>query len=229
MIANINLGEKHLLKKIITILVILCFLTAGIAVASGENVKNIYFNKIDEEFHEKDEKTLTIILCKHGLDGSRIPIEVEIDLEDGKNLEDAIEEKCYELLEDDPEIKSLLEDNVTQELIMKIKSKGRGLHFRFNSRIQFFKLYKIFPLLPPYFRTFIPVPLIFCQYKNDKRANTTISQIGGNNSTYVDGPHRVISIGFYGVSWWVGKISLVGFVIRSGFVGISLLTRIKEL
>ena len=112
---------------------------------------------------------------------------------------------------------------------MKIRSRGRGLHFRFNSRIQFFKLYKLFPVLPPYFRTFIIFPLVFCQYSNDNRAVTTISQIGGNNSTTVTGPHRVISVGFYGVSWWIGKVSLIGFVVRNGFVGISLLTRIKNL
>ena len=230
MIANINLGEIQLPKKLIVILVVLGFLTSGIAVVSGEKVQNFYNLETEKISSEKNENTITVTLFKHEFDGSSTPFEVEIELEEGKDIEDAIEEKCLELLENDALIKSLAEDdNITQELIMKIRSRGRGLHIRFNSRVQFFKLYKLFPFLPPYFRTFIIVPLIFCQYKNDKKARTEISQIKGNNSTTVVGPHRVMSIGFYGVSWWVGKVSLIGFVVRNGFIGISLLTRIKKL
>lgn len=220
-------------KKLIVILIALGFITSGIAVASGENVSVIKNNVKENEdaISEKDQNTITVTLFKHEFDGSKTPMEVEIELEEGKDIEDLIEEKCLELLEDDPIIERLNDDeNITQELIMKIRSRGRGLHVRFNSRIQFFKLYKLFPVLPPYFRTFIIFPLIFCQYSNDNRASTTISQLGGgNNSTSVVGPHRVISIGFYGVSWWIGKVSLIGFVVRNGFVGISLLTRIKKL
>lgn len=219
-------------KKLIVILVALGFITSGIAVASGENVTVEKYNTKDTEdvTSEKDQNTITVTLFKHEFDGSRTPVEVKIELEEGKDLVETIEEKCLELLEDDPIIESLNDDeNISQEFIMKIRSRGRGLHIRFNSRIQFFKLYKLFPVLPPYFRTFIIFPLILCQYSNDNRAVTTISQIGGNNSTIVNGPHRVISIGFYGVSWWIGKVSLIGFVVRNGFVGISLLTRIKKL
>lgn len=219
-------------KKLIVILVALGFITSGIAVASGENVSVTKYNikETEDVISEKDQNTIIVTLFKHEFDGSKTPMEVEIELEEGRDIEDLIEEKCLELLEDDPIIERLNDDeNISQELIMKIRSRGRGLHIRFNSRIQFFKLYKLFPVLPPYFRTFIIFPLIFCQYSNDNRANTTISQIGGNNTTSVNGPHRVISIGFYGVSWWIGKVSLIGFVVRNGFVGISLLTRIKKL
>ncbi len=216
-------------KKLIVILVALGFISSGIAFASGEQVTKYNIRETEEITSDMDENTITVTLFKHEFDGSRTPIEVEIELEEGKDIGELIEEKCLEYLEDDPIINRLVEENITQELIMKIRSRGRGLHIRFNSRVQFFKLYKLFPFLPPYFRTFVIVPLIICNYKNDNRANTTLSQIKGNNSTTVVGPHRVISIGFYGISWWIGKVSLVGFVVRNGFVGISLLTRIKKL
>lgn len=216
-------------KKLIVILITLGLLTSGISIVSAEKVHKYNFSKSEEVSPEKDSKTLTVTLYKHEIDGSKTPIKVEIELEEGKDIGDTIEEKCYEILENDPKIQNLLENNDTQELIMKIKSRGKGLHFRFNTRIQLFKLYKIFPLLPPYFRTFIILPIIICQYKNDKKAYTTLTAIRGNNSTTVVGPHRVISIGFYGISWWIGKFSLWGFVFRNGFVGISILTRIKKL
>ena len=211
------------------ILVVLGFISSSIAIVSGEKVSK--FNSIiktEEIIHEKVENTITITLYKHELDGSRTPLEVEIELEEGKDIGDQIEEKCLEYLDDDPFIKRLEDENITQELFMKIRSRGRGLHIRFNSRVQFFKLYKLFPFLPPYFRTFYIVPLLICQYKRDNKAFTTLSQIRGNNSTLVQGPHRVISVGFYGISWWIGKVSLIGFVLRNGFVGVSLLTRIKK-
>ncbi len=216
-------------KKLIVILVVLSFISSGIAVASGEQVTKYNIRETEEVISEKDENTITVTLFKHEFDGSITPIEVEIELEEGTDIEEVIEEKCLEFLDNDPIMNSLAEENITQELFMKIRSRGRGLHIRFNSRVQFFKLYKLFPFLPPYFRTFYIVPLIICNYKNDKRANTTLSQIKGNNSTTVLGPHRVISIGFYGISWWIGKVSLVGFIVRNGFVGVSLLTRIKKL
>jgi hypothetical protein len=217
-------------KKLIVILVVLGFISSGIAVASGENVKK-YHNICDTEkvVSEKSENVITITLFKHEFDGSKTPFEVEIELEEGKDIGELIEEKCLEYLEDDPFIKKLEDENITQELFMKIRSRGRGLHIRFNSRVQFFKLYKFFPLLPPYFRTFVIVPLLICRYKRDNRAVTTLTQINGNNSTMVQGPHSVISVGFYGISWWIGKVSLVGFILRNGFVGVSLLTRIKKL
>ena len=219
-------------KKLIVILITLGLLISGLSVASAVNVRNYKFYKPEESTTEKDVKTFTITLFKTEIDGSETPIDVEIEIEKGKNIEDAIEEKCYEILENDPKIKNLLENNETnesQQFIKKIKSRGKGLHFRFNTRIQLFKLYKIFPLLPPYFRTFIILPIVICQYKNDKKAYTTLTAINGSNSTTTVGPHRVISIGFYGISWWIGKVSLWGFVFRNGFVGISLYTRIKKL
>jgi hypothetical protein len=234
LITNYNLGEKELSKKIMVILVVLGIILSGLAVASGESVTKIHkISETDEVISEKKDDILTITLLKHEFDGSKTPIEIEIEPEEGKDLGELIEEKCMELLEEDPFIKSLEEDeNITQEFFMKIRSRGRGLHLRFNSRVQFFKLYKLFPFLPPYFRTLYIVPLLICQYKRDNKAFTTLEPLRSNttvNSTLITGRHRVISIGFYGISWWVGKVSMIGFVLRNGFVGISLMTRIKML
>jgi len=218
-------------KKIIVILVVLGVISSGIAVVSGEKVTKSQNNhKTEEVKSENNDNTITVTLFKHDFDGSKTPIEVDIELEAGKNVEDLIEEKCWEILDDDPFIKRLEDENLTQEFFMKIRSRGRGLHLRFNSRVQFFKLYKLFPFLPPYFRTFYIVPLLICQYKRDKKAFTTLEPLKANtsNSSLITGPHRVISIGFYGISWWVGKVSMIGFVIRNGFAGISLMTRIKK-
>lgn len=230
--AYINLGEIKLQKKLIVILITLGLLISGISAVSAVNVRNYNFFKPEESPSVKDVKTLTVTLFKHEFDGSKTPIDVKIELEEGKDIVAEIEKKCYEILENDPKIQSLLENNETndtQQFIQKIKSRGKGLHFRFNTRIQLFKLYKIFPLLPPYFRTFIILPIVICQYKKDNKAYTTLTSINGSNSTTIVGPHRVISIGFYGISWWIGKFSLYGFIFRNGFVGISLLTRIKKL
>jgi hypothetical protein len=201
-------------------------------VVSGSNVKICNPLETEEVSCEKDVKTITVTLFKHEMDGSRTPIEVEIELEEGIDIEDVIEEKCCEIFNNDPQFKIFEEEddeNITHKFFYTIRSRGRGIHVRFNTRIQFFKLYKLFPVLPPYFRTLIFFPIVFCQYRFDGRAFTRVSQIGGNNSTIVRGPHRVISAGFFGISWWIGKVSLSGFIVRKGFVGVSVFTRIVKL
>ena len=88
-------------KKLIVILIALGFLTSGISVASAEKVHIPKFYETEEVSPEKDGKTLTITLFKHEIDGSKTPIEVEIKLEEGKDIGDLIEEKCYEILENE--------------------------------------------------------------------------------------------------------------------------------
>ena len=216
---------KKIGKKAFVIFATIAFIMSSATGAYAVNVQN----ELTIEETTGSEQTIIVSALKYSFDGSAEPIKIEVQVSEGEDIDEAIEEKIDEILAQDDELLNLLANNSTQGLITKIVSRGRGLHLKFNVRVQLLKLFKLFPLLPPYFLTAWIVPTVICRYPNDQGAFTTISDFQGNITISVEGPQRVLSIGFYGISWWIGKVSFLGFVARTGFRGISLYTNIKEL
>jgi len=213
--------EKKLIVSFISVVILISGLTTVSAVTIEKENPNI---KDDEP----SLQTETVTLYRFGLDGSLTPVEVEVELKEGQDLNDAIEEKCVELLENDPEFQESLDDNTTMGALSIVKSRGRGLHLKLRPSIQWPIKYKLFPMLPPYVFRRVHIPIVYCKYTRDDRALTTITPLSGEIATTVEGPHSVLCIGFYGFKWWAGHVSLLGFGLRTGFVGISIITKVNK-
>lgn len=232
-ISNITLktlGELQLLtleKKLIVTLVSLIILLSGLSTASAISIKK------DSSYTSEAEtstSTKMVTLYRFGTDGSITPVEVEVEVEEGQDINEAIEEKCLTILENDTEFQGLLNDSVSRNITSIVRSRGRGFHLKFVFTIQWLKSFDFFPLLPPYIFRRIRIPIVYCKYKNDPKAKTTITPLlNRTNKLVVEGPHSVRSIGFFGFKWWFGHISWLGFGIRTGFVGFSISTKTVKL
>ena len=84
-------------KKLIVIFMSLTFLTSGIITASAITIQE---NKVGEQ-KETTPLTKTVILHRHGIDGSVTPFEVNLNLEDGQDIGKVMADKCEELLENE--------------------------------------------------------------------------------------------------------------------------------
>lgn len=201
----------------------LIILLSAISTATAISIKN--FNPYNKE-DETSISTETVTLYRFGQDGLITPIKVEIKVEEGQDINKAIEEKSVELLENDVEFKGLLNENVSRNFTSIIRSRGKGFHLKFNIRIKWWKSFDFLPLLPSYFFRRVNIPIVYCRYKNDTKAKTTVIPIFDRvNTTVLEGPHKVRCIGFVGFKWWFGHISWLGFKIRTGFVGLSIFTK----
>ena len=213
-------------KKIVGIFITLIILFSGITTVSAITMKNETINSQDNET-EKEVETVTIF--RYGLDGSVQPFEIEITVDNETNVYDVMEEKCEKLLNQDPEFKNLVENNTKYKYISRIKSRGRGIHLKVAPQILWPLKFKLFPLLPPYIFRRVKVPIIYCRYPRDQKAYTEVTPLISGNTSTISGCHSVLSVGFFGFKWWLGSISFLGFVIRNGFSGFSLITRTRPL
>lgn len=213
-------------KKIIGILLSFLILLSGITTVSAINIKN---ETITSEKNETIEEFETVTIFRYGLDGSVEPFQIELKVDDQKDISQLMEEKCEELLKEDPEFKELANNNSKYNFITRIKSRGRGIHLKIAPQILWPLKFKLFPLLPPYIFRRVRIPIIYCRYSRDQKAYTTLTPLIGGNSTTINGSHSVLSIGFFGFKWWVGSISFLGFVVRTGFSGFSLIARTRPL
>ena len=181
------------------------FLTSGIATSSAITIQK---NEIGEQggtLSEIAPLTKTVTLYRHGIGGSVSPVEVTIELDDCKDIEDVIADKCEKLLENDEEIQNFLkESNSNVRFFCKVKSKGRGFHYQTLLLEKLLVRYLLFRLNLPRIHTLLNKPLVLCRYKKDPKANTTItSLIFQNTKRYMEGKHMVIAIYFLGfTSWW---------------------------
>jgi hypothetical protein len=191
-------------KIIVALLISLLFLISGMISSSAYTInkkteKENCNNKVEiQSFSRK----ITVYRC--GIDGIVTPVEIEVN-----NLEDineAISEKCEELLTNDVDFKGL---NFTMALgiFTFVKSHGRGIH------------------LKPFKRS----NTIFCRYPRDSKAYTTLISLFGGGRKTISGPHSVISFRFVGFKWWIGRTSILGFFMRTGYVGYSSFTAIRGL
>jgi hypothetical protein len=216
-------------KRLAVIFICLAFLLPSITVSSAENLK---FFKSSENMNLKEissvKKTYTIY--RFGPDGSISPIQVDIDLDKGQDLGEIIANKCEELFEKDIEMQKLIEielENLTFGFICKIKSQGRGFHYKSMLLEKMIIRFFLFRFGLPRITTILHTPLIVCRYAKDTSAKTKITQLFGKNDTInktmiIEGNHTVIAQNFIGYTTWIGRFSksLLDIVPRA-FAGIA--------
>ena len=157
---------NKLFKKTIAIFICLIFLISAVTISSATTLKKEETTTSEENLPtETTSPVKEITVYRYGPDGTVTPKKVMIKLEKDQDLGKAIAEKCDELIEGDTEMQSFFQGNNSSSYVLKrISSYGRGLHLRFTIRIQLDKKIDLFPLLPPYFKTAIFVPIRFCKY-----------------------------------------------------------------
>jgi len=222
---------NKIIKKSIAVMMFLIVMTSLMTVTSAislNETKKVL--KEEEPIETDDEQVKELTVLRYAPDGTITKKVVKINLEEGQDIGVAIADKCEELTENDPEIQSMLKKNKTNlSFLSKIWSVGRGFHFKTTIRLQLIQKLKLFPFLPPYFRTAIFIPTNFCKYTKDPKAKTVIKPLYfGENQTF-EGPHQVFNLGFIGYTGWIGHISFMGFIFRTGFAGFTALAQGKEL
>lgn len=219
----------HKFKKIIIALfMVITIFISGLPAASSISI-SINNQNNDENLTTTTRETVTLL--RYGADGSITPIEIEIDVKEGTDVYDAVEEKCLEMIQNDEEFKDLQANpNITRNITSIVKSRGKGFHLLFIFTIKWVKMFDFFQFLPPFQYRRLPIPIIYAKYKKDLTAETKITPIYDlKNTSVIKGPHSVTTIGFIGFKWWLGHISWAGFVIKTGFVGFSVYTKTKRL
>jgi hypothetical protein len=191
-------------NNIFTIFITLVLFISGLSTLSANPIH------IDNET-KKDVTSITqtiekVTVFRHGIDGIITKVNLEIELKEGININDAIADKCEKLIKEDANFQNLTNDSILKNYISFIKSKGKGLHIHFSKR-----------------------RLIFCRYFRDQEASTIIVPFMGNDSITFKGPHRILAFRFVGYKWWLGRVSLLGFSLRTGFIGYSLFSSVKKL
>lgn len=224
---------NKLVKKAIVILLSLTFVLSAAITSSAIMIENQESNVSEQNLiNESTSKVKEITVYRFGPDGIINPIQVTIDVDETQDIGRTIVEKCEELFENDIEMKSFLQGNNSSAYILKrVTSYGRGLHIKLSPRIQLNKRIALFPLLPPYLRTAVFLPIRYCKYTRDPGAYTRISALNNrrNISQEYHGPHEILSVGFIGYTGWVGHVSYLGFFIRTGFAGVSAFTKANEI
>ncbi len=228
------------LNKILVILAVLLFVASATGSAYTVNVNVENEENYAESIEEIKEKTFTIY--KVNPDGTIIPIKIDVE-ESTENLGEFLEEKCNELFEKDVElqeyIKTLQTDNnnTTGNLsvdygFIRIKSHGKGFHFKTKTHIKITTRFKLFKLMLPRVIITAKKCLVFASYANDSKAKTTFyplirsSYYNDTNLTgkIVEGPHNVIVTKFTGYTTWIGRFSNMLFdfdMIPRAFSGVG--------
>ena len=187
-------------KKLIAIVVSLAFVITGISSASSVNTNEV--EKI------REVSTFPVTIYRHGIDGSVEPMEINLKLEEGKYLGEAIADKCQELFENDEELQEYLTSiGIKLGFLCKIKSSGKGFHYQTKLIEKIILRVIRFRLALPRLNTLLTSPLVFCRYKKDLNANTTITSLLLSNTKYVSGNHTVIIHNFIGFTTWFGRFS----------------------
>lgn len=212
-------------KKTFVMLVCLAIIMPAISVSYSETTE------------EKAISTETITLFRYGPDGSITPIKVKIEAKDGKDIGEAIADKCEELFENDAEMQNYVEKsisigNYTIDFgIIKVKSHGRGFHFKTKFLERLALNIILFKLNLPRLGVMVTKQLVFCKYSKDAKAKTTIDPIlrnKTNTTKIVTGPHSVLVINLIGFTTWFGRISISPILPRA-FSGIARLVVCKSL
>jgi hypothetical protein len=222
-------------KKLIVIFMSLTFLTSGIITASAITIQE---NKVGEQ-KETTPLTKTVILYRHGIDGSVTPFEVNLNLEDGQDIGKVMADKCEELLENDEEIQKFLAlSDYKLGFLSKVKSHGRGTHYQTVILGKLVARFILFRLGLPRLHTLLTKPLVYCRYKekrteNDEPANTTITPLLFKNISkprYMEGKHQVIVYNLLGYTTWLRRFSFSPFdVLPRSFAGYATLVICRKL
>jgi len=203
------------MKKIITAMICLIILVSSMGLATSKNV---------------EEDSAKFVIYRLSPDGEISPVEVDIKDVEGKDIGQALEDICTTLFENDAEmqqyVRSLSENNTENETccdtctkwsfqlgMVRVKSHGRGLHFKTKTKIEINTKFKFFKIMLPRIRFTARKPIVFCNYPSDVRAKTTFHSIIGSylneNATgkIVTGNHSVFVRHFIGYTTWCGRFS----------------------
>ena len=212
---------QKLEKRLIVILVSLVFVISGLTVSS-ENI---------QEKTQISTLTKTVTIYRYGIDGKVLPFDINLFLENGKDIEEAISEKCDELLQNDQEIQSYLKiSNNSFGMLCKVKSRGKGFHYQMVLLGKLVIRYILFRLGLPRIHTLLSKPVILCKYPKDPKANTTITSLLFNRTTPMEGNHSVMVFNFIGYTTWCRRFSFTPFnFIPRLFVGYAQFVVCKKL
>jgi len=191
-------------NKIIVLFITQIFLISGLVTASDVNIEKS-IEKTEEEL-EPVSLSKTVILYRHGVDGSITPIKVKINSGNLIDTGDAILEKCQELFENDEEFKNV--SKIKVNIYSMVKSKGRGFHYQMQLLGKLSIRYILFRLGLPRIKTLFNDPLIVCKYKNEEAKTTIRPLLLPNIKVEINGSHIVIVHSFIGFTSWIGRFAL---------------------
>ena len=215
-------------SKILAVAICFLFISTIAQTAMAEKLNAKTNKNIDIE-DETISKLVTIF--RYGLDGNIEPVEVKLDIKNGEDISEALDNKCEELFEKDTELQgyiSNLEKNSSNLSLgyglYRIQSKGKGFHFKTKLFVKIITKFMLLKLKLPYIRVRYKRKTIFCNYQQDPNAQTNItpiiSIIGNKNSTGVTGAHSILVRNFRGYTTWLGRFAFTPLLPRS-FCGIS--------
>ena len=205
---------KNTIRRSIVLFIFLVFLLPSITISSADNLKvTILSDKTNSNEISCVEKSYTIY--RFAPDGSITPLKVDIDTNENQDIGELIADKCEELFEKDIEMQKLIEielENLTFGFVCKVKSHGRGFHYKSMVLEKILSRFVLFRLGLPRLTTILHNPLVLCRYAKDTSASTKITQLYAGNDTanktmIIDGNHTVIAQNFIGYTTWIGRFS----------------------
>lgn len=113
------------MKKINEIFVVwVTLLFLGLALLPSLNAGVLEINV--PQFIPRKENFEEVTIYRFGPDGGLKSVHVNILLEEGRNSEEAITEKCRELYENDKELQQYIKSKVDSPLVTYVKAEGKG-------------------------------------------------------------------------------------------------------
>jgi len=206
---------NKMIKKSTAIFLCLIFLISAVTYSSGTSINKIIL-KADKLIEESEISRETVIIYRCGPDGSIKPISVNLELQEGQDIGDALISKCDQLLEDDKEIKVLLDNpNNTYGFIVRIQSIGKGFHYKTRVLEKMYLRYFLWKLTLPRIATLLARPFLYCRYAKDLTAKTIIKPLLGRNQSEITivGAHGVFVNNFIGYTTWLGRFAYAPFII----------------
>ena len=219
-------------KKLIAILISLAFLTSGVVTASAISIEKPKIKELKENISESSLLLNKVLIYRHGLDGTITPVKIDLELEDEQDIGEAIIEKLDELLDNDQEIQDLMQLlNFTIDFGVRIKSRGKGVHFQTLFFEKILIKFILFRLGLPRIAPICAKTLLFCKYLKDEEAKTTIKFLYGfGETTEMKGKHTVIVRNFIGYTTWFRSFSITPFnILPRAFSGYARLVFCREL
>jgi len=197
-------------KKLMVVSVLLFVLISGLTGAYSASIPK---SSTDGSIH-----TETVTLYRYGPDGTITPININIAFQEGQNPDEAIAQKCSELVSTDIGIQTYLSGNnnmTNVSMFARVTSFGAGSHLKsfFSIRIPFLSLlkYGLLQNLPLRYKIFGPrwIPIIVCNYSKDEGAKTSIETVPtpirpNKTEITIEGKHAIWVSYFVGYVGWRG-------------------------
>ncbi len=221
-------------KKSIALIICFTFITLAVVTSSAQEVQ--HHSNIEDTSEQITSTSNVVTLYRHGLDGSITPIEIDISIEDGQDIEEVLDEKCREILEADEEIQEQAQalSDLTFGAIVYVESRGKGFHYQAKLIEKLFLRFWLWKLVLPRIALFMARPLVFCRYDKDPEARTYFKTISPtkwisyyipdnieqflwrqNRTVEIKGNHSVAVNSFIGITSWIGRFSFSPLNLRA--------------